>query len=45
MYVCMYVLLQAGGRQCDHSLAFFSQDLGYSLFTLASWFSIGFLGV
>ena len=24
-------------------LGFFSQDLGYSLFTLASWFSIGFL--
>ena len=23
----------------------FSQDLGYSLYTLASWFSIGFLGV
>ena len=23
----------------------FSQDLGYSLFTLASWFSIGFLGI
>ena len=23
----------------------FPQDLGYSLFTLASWFSIGFLGI